>query len=123
MRVLMINPRFVNEAGTDLKSGKIHTIRQNYDYWKKFDGQEVSIRVWEGKPYRSKQKEICRKVIGVQKIYFGDHPFWFDNGDEVIELGMLAKNDGFELMSEFFKWFAAYPNGDMVILHFTNFRY
>jgi hypothetical protein len=41
MKRISFDPRFVNEAGNDLIPGKIHTIRQNYEYWKKFEGREV----------------------------------------------------------------------------------
>jgi hypothetical protein len=69
MRRISINPRFINKAGNDLVLGKIHTIRQNYDYWKKFEGQEVALFTWEGKPYRSKQKVFCvKRIVSVQEV-------------------------------------------------------
>ena len=45
---------------------KVHTIRANYDFWKKrfekiVKGEAyLSIRVWSGVPYKSKQVEIYR---------------------------------------------------------------
>jgi hypothetical protein len=56
MKRISFSPRFVNEMGDDLVSGKIHTIRQNYFYWKKFEGRHAALFTWEGKLYRSKQK-------------------------------------------------------------------
>jgi len=40
-----------------------------------------------------------------------------------VEWFLLCRNDGFERGDEFFNWFATYPDGDMAILHFTDFRY
>jgi len=51
-----------------LDGAKIHTIRTNYDYWKRYDGKERSFRVWTGRPYRSPQREFCRSRIGVQPL-------------------------------------------------------
>jgi hypothetical protein len=68
---LSFNPRFVNEAGDDLVPGKIHTIRQNFDYWKRFEGRDVALFIWEGKPYQrqSRQKVFCvKRLVYVQKI-------------------------------------------------------
>jgi hypothetical protein len=38
---MAINPRFVNVAGNDLIPEKIHTIRKNYAWWKKFEGKDI----------------------------------------------------------------------------------
>lgn len=61
-----------------LNKQKLHTIRGNYDLWKKRldEVQEgkalLSIREWEGMPYRSKQVEIIKVTkdsgCGVQRI-------------------------------------------------------
>ena len=141
MKRISFNTRFVNEAGNDLKSGKIHTIRQNYEYWKKYEGQEVALFTWEGKPYRSKQKVFCVKRIAcVQMVYLrrvADGLLGKENGvlsfriyDKWIQLNsQLAENDGFVdkdgiLDTEgFLNWFKDYKSGKMAILHFTDFRY
>ena len=62
---------------------KIHTIRANYDLWKKridevnAGNAVLSIRYWSGNPYRSKQVEICRLTkedgTGIQAIKMVDH--------------------------------------------------
>lgn len=55
-------PTFFRENILAVK--KIHTIRNNYEFWKKRidevqNGNAVlSIRVWTGKPYASPQEEI-----------------------------------------------------------------
>ena len=138
MRRISINPRFVNKAGDDLIAGKIHTIRQNYEFWKRFEGREVALFVWEGKPYRSKQRVLCVKwIMSVQEVDFRKKAelinyhgvnvtFQFFYKDKAIPFGELSLNDGFrgELgPSEFADWFVNYPSGKMAILHFTDFRY
>jgi len=132
MRGIAFNPCFVNEAGNDLIPGKIHTIRQNYEYWKRYEGKEVALFTWEGKPYRSKQKIFCvKRIVSVQVIKFvvdSDIPaFWFEFNGEKIK---LSKNDGFEKYSDFITWFTKgvlqgyyKRNSEMAILHFTDFRY
>ena len=129
---LLFNKQFVNQEETDLVPGKIHTIRQNYNHWKNWNGKEISIRTWEGKPYRSKQSEICRKLIYVQRIKLGHNetadgykmwPVFYVPGKGRIDQKLLAENDGFESEDEFTEWFYDYPDGEIAILHFTNFKY
>jgi hypothetical protein len=127
MKRISFNPRFVNEAGNDLISGKIHTIRQNYEYWKKFEGKDVALFTWEGKPRRkdSKQKVFCvKRIVSVQEAEFreknGCYGFFVDGllmGD-----GRIAKNDGFKTSRDLHEWFN-YKSAKMAILHFTDFRY
>ena len=139
MKRISFDRRFVNETGDDLVSGKIHTIRKNHEYWKRFEGQEVALFTWEGKPYRSKQKVFCTKVIvSVQKVkkdrmcpraFKDDSKYYFGIfADDYYPWGIqvanseLAKNDGLS-ESELFKWFCGYPDGSLAIIHFTNLRY
>jgi hypothetical protein len=136
MKRISFNPRFVNEAGNDLIGGKIHTIRQNYDYWKKFEGEELALFTWEGKPYRSKQKVFCiKRLVSVQIIFYckperiGGFYFLFEGQQAYINTvnknrKLLAVNDGFENPDDFFDWFRkGYKEGAMAVLHFTDFRY
>ena len=134
MRRLAFNPRFVNEAGNDLMPGKIHTIRQNYEFWKRFEGKEIALFTWEGKPYRSRQKVFCTKrIVSVQEVYLYDfygsryflrfqHP---TDDNQIFDDHCMAANDGFEDLFEFQVWFNRkdYPPGKMAIIHFTDFRY
>jgi hypothetical protein len=131
MKRISFNQRFVNEAGDDLVPGKIHTIRQNYDYWKRFEGRDVALFTWEEKPYRSKQKVFCeRHIYHVQKITKVWHKkthayYWHINKNGEMDLPYLpriAENDGLTF-EEFQDWFYEYPDGDMAILHFTDFQY
>ena len=131
MKHICFNKRFVNATGNDLISGKIHTIRQNYDYWKKFESREVALFTWEGKPYRSKQKVFCVKtIVSVQEVLFitdNNIPWFLINGMQLNS--HITMNDGF-IDSDgiidtkaFFDWFANYKSGKMAVLHFTDFRY
>lgn len=118
-----------------LKAGKkIHTIRGNYEWWAKKAAQinaglmELSVRVWSGKPYQSKQVEVARFTkLGVQRITAK----WSD-GNAIIEIDgmrypswMVAHNDGLE-QDEWLHWFYSPDPSfryDGVVLHFTDFRY
>jgi len=134
MKHISFDPRFVNAAGNDLISGKIHTIRQNYEYWKRYEGKEVALFTWEGKPYQpgSKQKVFCvKRIVSVQEIEFkkkaGMAP-WFEINDEAYlgeDLSMIARNDGLDNKYSFMNWFTnpIYKSGKMAIIHFTDFRY
>jgi hypothetical protein len=118
----------VNETYIDLIPCKIHTIRQNYDYWKHFEGNEVALFSWERKPYRSKQKVFCvKRIVSVQAIYFDkfDKEFLIKEPSHagIIPVNFLAKKDGFQNTDDFLNWFADYKPGRMAILHFTDFQY
>ena len=138
MKRISFNPRFVNESGNDLIPGKIHTIRQNYDYWKKFEGRELALFTWEGKPYRSKQKVFCvKKLVSVQEMDFktkeiktnkdiGVQLYEMDFSIvSLIPLDILARNDGFKEDVDLMRWFLSkrYKPGKMAVLQFTNFLY
>jgi hypothetical protein len=129
---------------------KVHTIRGNYDLWKKrFDNIEkgkayLSVRIWKGQPYKSKQEEVFRFFkndgIGIEKLQFStDNRFGeyasvirMDNDIEGFESYMcqyyepfieqLAANDGLN-KEDFLAWFNPLPKEDCVIIHFNSFRY
>ena len=117
---------------------KIHTIRANYDLWKRrIDevnaGEAVlSLRYWTGKPYNSKQQEFARlgkdSGIGVQNLgwtldhSFNDRPMIFPSC-ELISIEDLANNDGLSF-DDFEAWFKGYDlSKPMAIIQFTDFRY
>lgn len=115
---------------------KIHTIRHNYELWKKRieeinAGKAIlSIRQWTGKPYCSKQVEIKRlNKVGIQKIRSMDDEYAYgvnDKGNVLpIPLSLLSINDGLELpdFKEWFKDSKPTPNNPMAIIHFTDFAY
>ena len=111
---------------------KLHTIRANYELWAKRIEQVqkgeaiLSIRYWSGKPYNSKQVEICQldkdSGIGVQQCCFDE------NGADIFygsrpDFNTLAKNDSLSL-EDFKEWFKGYDlSKPMAIIHFTKFRY
>jgi len=119
---------------------KAHTIRSNYPLWEKRikevqAGKAIlSLRYWDGKPYRSKQKEILAldssSGIGIQKLVFfeGDSycPYVYqDNStsNNPVLIEKLANNDGLTL-EEFIEWFKDYDlTKPLAIIHFTKFRY
>lgn len=133
---------------------KIHTIRGNYELWKKRfkeidEGNAcLSIRVWEGKPYRSKQIEIAQLTasdnVAIQKLLLsssewvekdGKHfCYWAEVNGKEIDLGELAKNDGFSDIGDYLTWFSpdmerqrpdrdGWKHLELAIIHFTRFRY
>lgn len=113
---------------------KKHTIRKNASLWKKRIEEvqrgeaELSLRYWEGKPYRSHQIEFGRlgkeEGVNYQIVNFnGDITtptinHWIQpNADEV------AKNDGLSF-DDWADWFECYDlNEDMIIINLCNFQY
>lgn len=123
-----------------VNSQKIHTIRANYDLWKlNADKMQtgkylLSVRMWNGVPYRSKQREVYNtdECVGVEAITLSysakkDRVFAEVEGT-MRDTEIIAKNDGMTL-DDFKDWFFskqrnkedAVFNG--VIVHFTPFRY
>jgi hypothetical protein len=124
MKRISFNPRFVNVGGTDLVKGKIHTLRRNYDYWKKFEGRDLALFIWEGKAYRSRQGVFCvKRLVSVQAVRHGGRGHFFTEKERYIPMSELALNDGFNNENEFVRWFVKYPEEKMGILHFTGYRY
>lgn len=125
---------FVKKIATGEKK---HTIRANYDLWeKRFKEIEagravLSVRVWTGKPYNSKQSEVFRfnhaDGIGIEKLTFSSGQFnsMLVNGKYCfsdIEKS-IAQNDGLSFY-DFVNWFKGYDlTKPMAIIHFSPFRY
>ena len=120
-----------------IESGeKLHTIRNNFPFWEKRfkeinDGKAyLSVRYWLDAPYKSPQ-EIYRDFyntdgIGIQKLSFPLGTF-IDDVDSDVRLSEIAKNDGLDF-EDFKEWFGDkltenYGGNDLVIIHFTPFRY
>lgn len=116
---------------------KKHTIRGNYDLWKRRidkinQGEAIlSVRQWMGKPYCSKQFELFQFTkIGIQKC---DVSIIDDAGSAIIRMTIdnkpindkvgseVIKNDGLEIQ-DFIDWFKS-PIKDGCIIHFTDLRY
>lgn len=119
--------------------GKIHTIRQNYDYWKRIVDQVnagrgfLSVREWIGVPYKSGNRELFQfRKLGIQKvslIWDGFHEVHIDGKFYCSTDGApnfqkylaLAANDGLDYI-DFQEWFPKDLIGGCII-HFTDFRY
>lgn len=114
---------------------KIHTIRNNYPLWEKrinevLQGKAIiSLRVWEDKPYRSKQRIIkdltVSDGVGIQLLDC-DKPFAWEIDEKGLDksiMSTLANNDGLSY-EDFDSWFdIENARGQKAIIHFTNFRY
>jgi hypothetical protein len=143
--VLTVNPRFekpildtidaVKHGRTLPAAIKRHTIRANYGFWERriaaiTRGEAVlSIRVWSGKPYLSPQREFLRlEKVGLQKLAKrsdgANVSYHITNGNGLgfISTATLAQGDGLSY-DDFQTWFRDYPDGDMALIHFTDFRY
>lgn len=109
---------------------KIHTIRANYELWKKradkINAKKaiLSVRVWTGKPYQSKQREVfVFEGIGVQRIEPTILGWFIDSVDSNVTVSELAKNDGL-YREDFTAWFEKWPwDEPKAIIHFSEFRY
>lgn len=109
---------------------KIHTIRGNYDLWKKRiddvnSGKAVlSLRYWTGKPYNSKQEEFLElSAAGIQRFEtdeLGVHSIDGRYSDH--DITEIAANDGL-LETDFRSWFNFKKPFNGGIIHFTDFRY
>lgn len=123
---------FINSIGSKSKK---HTIRGNYELWKKrfekIDKGEacLSVRYWTGKPYNSPQKEVFNFTktdgIGIEKIEFDDYLYscLIEEKRFSVSSEMIPENDGLN-HSDFEEWFKKYDlSKPMAIIHFTSFRY
>lgn len=122
---------FVNKIGGLWE--KIHTIRANYELWEKRIAEinagraVLSVRVWEGKPYRSKQREVFAfQSVGLEKFIFPINAFspkYTKDQIGFMTVKELAKNDGLSF-GDFEEWFKGYDlTKPMAIIHFSDFRY
>lgn len=137
-----IDPYYIN--GDKVPVGepqmKLHTIRANWPLWskrfEKIDRGEacLSVRQWTGKPYASKQVELCKLTkedgIGVQQICFptkgrdGIVSLHYPNIDgRIVDADKVATNDGL-ITTDWYSWFRYCDlSKPLAIIHFTKFRY
>lgn len=113
---------------------KLHTIRSNYELWKERieavqRGEAViHIRVWNGKPYRSKTTLIAslsaEDGVGIQEVTFEEGNIYKPMVDGHSQVPLhLANNDGLCFI-DWEEWFKGYDlSQPLAIIHFTNFRY
>lgn len=105
MNVLMVQNRFEQPILDRIKNTTIRPPRKDGRPRAK-PGEQLSIRVWTGAPYRSKQREILQvtvkfvmpveiDVLGIKRT---DMPVEFDRTK-------IAKADGFKNWREMRAWF------------------
>ena len=109
-----------------------HDIRGNYELWakrfKKINKGEaiLSVRIWSGKPYQSKQQEIFKydktHGIGLQKLEQPNNFVFAPIDGKKVNWDLVAKNDGLSF-EDFCDWFKVRSDKPMAIIHFTDFRY
>lgn len=125
---------YFNDNNMEIKK---HTIRANYDLWEKrfqkIDKGEaqLSIRVWSGLPYRSKQViiENLTKKDGIaltraRKCIITNNILIQTLSVEVkVKADIVAKNDGLN-HEDFEHWFDHIePLKDLAFIYFGRWRY
>lgn len=112
MRVIMFQPRFHGLIKSELKRS---TIRKSA---RCEPGDELSLRAWSGKAYRSKQIElrpaICKSVTRITLGLSSRGNFWVirhtPEGPSLMNesnLQHLAQIEGFESVADMRDWFIA----------------
>lgn len=119
-----------------LNGTKIHTIREDkHDRWKPGKVIHMSTGV-RTKWYNCFKKDMCRNIQKIRIVhwhntvhvyiddwFFGEafHNKLYDIQTYSPNLKKLARNDGFDSVSDFFKWFNHDFEGK--IIHWTDFEY
>ena len=84
------------------------------------------MRVWEGKPYKSKQIQIfefiAERGIDIQKLEDPSNFVFAPVNGKMINWEEIAKNDGLSF-DDFCDWFKVRSNKPMAIIHFTTKMY
>lgn len=107
MNVFTFNNRF--EAPI-LAGTKIHTLRghRRDGRPRAVAGERISLRVWSGRPYNSKQREFAQATVRflfpVRVTSAGIHRT--DTGDR-LKPSFCARRDGFANWREMRAWFAS----------------
>jgi len=95
MAVLLFEKRFWEPI---FSGEKVHTIRRTRKR-PIGPGDELSLRGWTGKPYRSKQFVLCEETcLDVRRIWIDQQGIVIDGLDrlsEPEELDAFARSDGF----------------------------
>lgn len=129
---------------------KIHTCRDNYEYWAKkitkltTEGGTLSVRQWTEKPYRSPQEtitDIPATETGVSQLIIKKDThrvlpyrhsittYTATVDGKAVEMETLAKNDGFSRAQDFTSFidplFDKYHSDTitLAIIHFNIYRY
>ena len=121
-----------NFAELIAKDIKKHTLRANYELWKKRADEinqgiaYLSVRQWSGKPYASYQVELFQKnSLLVEKLQMSSPGWLIENYESDYTTADIASNDGLDIQ-DFYSWFKGKITIDMdpmAIIHFTDFTY
>lgn len=122
------------EMGTEPPTWKIHTIRENHDFWHDRMAEVaagrafLSLRQWAGRPYHSKQVELFKLThengVGFETIFiFEKHFITIGKSPCRNSNELIADNDGLYI-KDFDQWFGDEKRGQLMgLIHFTKFRY
>jgi len=115
-----------------LSGEKIHTIREIGNWKRKIDEVNagfayLSLRQWEGEPYKSKQREFLRlEQAGYEEIYANNSRIHI-NGTHYghFVFSDVIRNDGLDAWNfrEWFPYDSELFFEPKAIIHFTNFKY
>lgn len=100
--VRLFQPRFASlvESGQ-----KTQTVRKTPKRMPRV-GDQISLRTWTGKPYRSKQRILGNRVVtNVEPIVIVDGGIFINGMLNAAETGSFAKADGFTGWDEMRAWF------------------
>ncbi len=95
MIVLLFEPRFWQPI---VSGEKVHSIRRTRKR-PVVPGHDLSLRGWEGKPYRSRQRVLCEETcIAVRECWIDKQGIVIDGHrfSEPADLDQFAKSDGFD---------------------------
>jgi hypothetical protein len=102
MKYITFKPEFVARIHQRVKVSTIRPTRRLEP------GDRVSLRIWTGKPYRSKQKEFGQAIIlEINRVIFVN-PFEVACEGRFLtasECVTLAHQEGFNTGVEMFQWF------------------
>jgi hypothetical protein len=112
MNVFTFKPRFEAPA---LAGIKIHTLRGHRKDGKPRAkvGERISLRVWTGRPYASKQREFAQATVEqvypveIERMRKG---YWIGVAGVILppeSWNTLARQDGFADIREMLDWFEA----------------
>jgi hypothetical protein len=114
------HPRAGNSTDFEAKildGRKKHTVRQNYNYWAKHNGQSVMLCTWTGRPYKSPIKRFAAATLRVEKIIRvidrldNETTEIYMAGQRLASYTLIdfASDDGLTV-AEFYNWFDGLQN-------------
>jgi len=120
--VRMFKPQFAGMVADGRKCQTVRPVPKRMPQ----PGDTISLRCWEGKPYRSKQKVLREAVITeVQRIDIDDRGFvWLDDFriKFLSDWEKFTAADGFPKPEDFIEWFRQQHGLPFtgIVLHWEN---